>query len=233
MSTARQGARITAHTDPAGVKVRSDHWSGMPPTTGRPMDMTHGRLSQMRIEPAACCAPRGLRPDPDEEPSATPGSNAFGFRSPATVRRVLQGWRQARRGRPLAAALAALTCAVVVGGCTPPQTPTLTPIRGGAAIEGGSCDLEFTAAGLTPNTTYGIGMYTTSSEVPLGEPASDSIGTIHTYPADRVQYPQGSNLETFKNAYVGLYTINAGNFQTELVSAKLTIPVCLAAGLAP
>jgi hypothetical protein len=136
--------------------------------------------------------------------------------------------RRVRRG--VAAALAALACAAAVGGCTP-KLPTLTPVSSGVAIEGGSCDLVLDATNLTPGTQYGVGMYTTGTPVQLGDLTTDSSGSIND---GRVTYPSQTFPKVYRNAYVELYTLDSsGQLDAGIVSAKLTISVCLATGLAP
>ena len=139
------------------------------------------------------------------------------------------GYRHRPMRRGLAVAFAALACAAAVGGCTP-TLPTLTPVSSGVAIEGGSCDLVLNATSLTPGTQYGVGMYTTGTPVQLGDLTTDSSGSIN---GGRVTYPSQTFPKVYRNAYVELYTLQGGQLDAGIVSAKLTISVCLATGLAP
>jgi hypothetical protein len=126
-------------------------------------------------------------------------------------------------------AFAALVCTAAVGGCTL-NLPTLTPVSSGVAFEGGSCDLVRNATNLTPGTQYGVGMFTTGTPVQLGDLATDSSGSIN---GGTVTYPSQTFPTVYRNAYVKLYTLQGGQLAAGIVSANLTIPVCLATGLVP
>ena len=129
--------------------------------------------------------------------------------------------------RGVAIAFSALVCTAAVGGCT---VPTLTPVSSSVAFEGGSCDLILNATNLTRGTQYGVGMFTTSTPVQLGDLTTDSSGSIN---GGMVTYPSQTFPMVYPNAYVELYTLQGGQLGAGIVTAQLTIPVCLATGLAP
>jgi hypothetical protein len=137
---------------------------------------------------------------------------------------ISQEFEMSMSARGVASAFAALVCTAAVGGCTL-QLPTLTPVSSGVAFEGGSCDLVLNATNLTPGTQYGVGMFTTGTPVQLGDLATDSSGSIN---GGTVTYPSQTFPTVYRNAYVELYTLRGMG----IVSANLTIPVCLATGLA-
>ena len=132
------------------------------------------------------------------------------------------------RGAPIA--FAALVCMAALVGCGPLRVPTLTPVSSSVAFEGGSCGLVLNAMNLTPGTQYGVGMFTTATPVQLGDLTTDSSGTIN---GGMVTYPSQTFPKVYPNAYVELYTLQGGQLGAGIVSAKLTIAVCLATGLAP
>ena len=131
--------------------------------------------------------------------------------------------------RGVAIAFAALVCTAAVGGCTL-NVPTLTPVSSSVAYEGGSCGLVLNATNLTRGTQYGVGMFTTGTPVQLGDLTTDSSGSIN---GGMVTYPSQTFPTVYQNAYVELYTLQGGHLDAGIVTAKLTIPVCLATGLAP
>ena len=133
-----------------------------------------------------------------------------------------------RRGRLLVVALIALTCAVMLTGCGP--VPTVTVGSPGVAFEGGSCTLVVNATDLTPNTTWGIGMFTTGSPVMLGDLTSDSSGSINN---GTVTYPSTTLPKKYSNLYVEVYTVNGGQLGSGITSSQVTTEVCLASGLRP
>jgi|HubBroStandDraft_6_1064221.scaffolds.fasta_scaffold1163330_1 hypothetical protein len=133
-----------------------------------------------------------------------------------------------RRGRPLVVVLIALICAIMLAGCGP--LPTVTVGSPGVAFEGGSCTLVVNATGLTPNTTWGIGMYTTGSPVVLGDLTSDSSGSINN---GTVTYPSTTLPKKYSNLYVEVYTVNGGQLGSGIASSQVTTEVCLPSGLRP
>ena len=142
--------------------------------------------------------------------------------------RAVAGSRRRRAWRVISAGLAGLACAIALAGCEP--VPTVAVVQSGVAIEGGSCQIVVNAANVTANTTYGIGMYTTGSPAELGELTSSSSGMIID---GRVSYPSNTLPRQYSNLYVEIYTVHSGQFGAGLVSAKVTIAVCLPTGLAP
>jgi hypothetical protein len=125
------------------------------------------------------------------------------------------------------AVLAALAGAFLLAGCGP--LPTVSVISGGLAIEGGSCSVTVRATGLTPNTTWGIGLYTTGSPVVVGYVTSSSSGLI-----DKIlDYPATTFPRTYPNLYVEVYTDNSGQLGSGIVSTRVTSEVCLPTGLKP
>jgi hypothetical protein len=130
-----------------------------------------------------------------------------------------------RKWRVVAAGLAGLVCAIALAGCGP--LPTVAVVESdGVALEGGSCGIVVSAANVTANTTYEIGMYTTGSPVELGELTSNSSGSIID---GRLDYPSKTLPRQYSNLYVEIYTAQGAG----LASAKVTIAVCLPTGLAP
>jgi hypothetical protein len=142
--------------------------------------------------------------------------------------RAAAGFRPRRAWRVIAAGFAGLACAIAVAGCGP--VPTVAVVQSGVAIEGGSCQIVVNAANVAASTTYGIGMYTTGSPAELGELTSNSSGMIID---GRVSYPSNTLPRQYSNLYVEIYSVHSGQFGAGLVSAKVTIAVCLPTGLAP
>jgi hypothetical protein len=142
--------------------------------------------------------------------------------------RAAAGLRPRRARRIVSAGFAGLACAIALAGCGP--VPTVAVVQSGVAIEGGSCQIVVNAANVTANTTYGIGMYTTGSPAELGELTSNSSGMIIE---GRVSYPSDALPRQYSNLYVEIYSVHSGQFGAGLVSAKVTIAVCLPTGLAP
>lgn len=129
-----------------------------------------------------------------------------------------------RYGRLLALGLAALTGAVLLGGCGP--LPTVTASNPAVAFEGGSCTLTVNATDLTPSTTWQIGMYTTGSPVMVGNLTSDSSGSIVN---GIVTYPSTTLPRKYSNLFIEVYTTQGAG----IASAQLTTAACLPTGLAP
>jgi hypothetical protein len=142
--------------------------------------------------------------------------------------RAVAGSRPWRARRVISAGFAGLAGVIALAGCGP--VPTVAVVQSGVAIEGGSCQIVVNAANVTANTTYGIGMYTTGSPAELGEVTSNSSGMIID---GRVSYPSNTLPRQYSNLYVEVYTVHSGQFGAGLVSAKVTIAVCLPTGLAP
>ena len=140
----------------------------------------------------------------------------------------MAGPRARRKWRVVAAGLAGLVCAIALAGCGP--LPTVKVVQSSVAIEGGSCAITVNASNVTPNTTYGIGMYTTGSPVELGTLTSNSSGLIDN---GMVSYPSNTFPRHYSNLYVEVYTDNSGQLGSGLASAQVTIAVCLPTGLAP
>jgi hypothetical protein len=132
-----------------------------------------------------------------------------------------------RKWRVVAAGLAGLACLAALAGCGP--LPTVEVVQSSVAFEGGSCGVSVSASNVTPNTTYGIGMYTTGSPVDLGTVTSNSSGSID----GMVSYPSNTVPRHYSNLYVEVYTVNSGQLGAGLASAPVTIEVCLPSGLAP
>ncbi len=130
--------------------------------------------------------------------------------------------------RGVAMAFAALVWTAAVGGCSL-KPPTLTPVSSNPAYEGGSCELVLNATNLKGGSQYGVGLFTTGTPVQLGDLTTNSSGSIN---GGRVDYPSQTLPTVYPNAYVELYTLRGGQLDAGIVSAKLTIPVCLATGLA-
>jgi hypothetical protein len=133
-----------------------------------------------------------------------------------------------RKWRVVAAGFAGLVCAIALAGCGP--LPTVEVVQSSVAFEGGSCAITVNASNVTPNTTYGIGMYTTGSPVDLGTVTSNSSGSIIN---GMVSYPSRTFPRHYSNLYIEVYTVNSGQFGSGLASAPVTIEVCLPTGLAP
>jgi hypothetical protein len=123
--------------------------------------------------------------------------------------------------------LAALTGAVLLAGCGP--LPTVTVTSGGVAFEGGSCSITVSATGLTPATTWGIGMFTTGSPVVIGYVTSSSSGSVNKI----LDYPATTLPRAYSNLYVEVYTDRSGQLGSGIVSAQVTKAVCLPTGLKP
>lgn len=141
---------------------------------------------------------------------------------------AVSGSHARRMWRVVAAGSAGLVCAIGLAGCGP--VPTVAVVQSGVAFEGGSCQIVVDATNVTPNTTYGIGMYTTGSPAELGELTSNSSGSIAN---GTVSYPSKDLPREYSNLYVELYTVQSGQFGAGLASAKVTIAACLPTGLAP
>jgi len=141
---------------------------------------------------------------------------------------MMIGIHARRTWRVVAAGFAGLVCAVALVGCGP--LPTVEVVQSSVAIEGGSCAITINASNVTPNTTYGIGMYTTGSPVDLGTLTSNSSGSIVN---GMVSYPSNTFPRHYSNLNVEVYTVNSGQFGAGLTSAPVTIEVCLPTGLAP
>ena len=133
-----------------------------------------------------------------------------------------------RKWRVATAGFAGLVCAIAVAGCGP--LPTVEVVQSSVAIEGGSCSITVDATNVTPNTTYGIGMYTTGSPVELGTLTSNSSGSIVN---GMVSYPSNTFPHHYSNLYVEVYTDNGGQLGSGLASAPVSVEVCLPTGLAP
>ena len=133
-----------------------------------------------------------------------------------------------RKRRVVAACFAGVLCAIALAGCGP--LPTVEVVQSGVAIEGGSCDITIDASNVTPNTTYGIGLYTTGSPVDLGTLTSNSSGLIEN---GMVSYPSDTFPRHYSNLYVEVYTDNSGQLGSGLASAQVTTAVCLPTDLAP
>ena len=138
------------------------------------------------------------------------------------------GTHARRTWRIVAAGLTGLVCAIGLAGCGP--LPTVEVVQSSVAIEGGSCAITINASNVTPNTTYGFGMYTTASPVDLGTLTSNSSGSIVN---GMVNYPSQTFPKHYSNLYVEVYTVNGGQFGAGLTSAPVAIEVCLPTGLAP
>ena len=131
-----------------------------------------------------------------------------------------------RKWRVVAAGLTGLVCAIALAGCS---LPTVEATGSSVAFEGGSCSISVHGTDAQPDTTYGIGMYTTASPVDLGTVTSNSSGLIHGL----VNYASGTVPHDYPNLYVQLYGTHSGHFGLVLATAKVTIEVCLPTGLAP
>jgi len=139
------------------------------------------------------------------------------------------GTHARRKWRVVAAGLAGLVCAIAVAGCGP--LPTVQVVQSSVAFEGGSCSVTVNASNVTPNTTYGIGMFTTGAPVELGTLSSDSSGSIVN---GMVNYPSTTFPKHYSNLDVEVYTVDgSGQLDVGLALAPVTIEVCLPTGLAP
>jgi hypothetical protein len=124
--------------------------------------------------------------------------------------------------------LAALIGAVLLAGCGP--LPTVTVTRGAVAFEGGSCSVTVSATSLPPGTTWGIGMYTTGSPVVIGYVTSNSSGSVIGKTLD---YPATTLPRVYSNLHVEVYADHSGQLGAGIVSAPVTNGVCLPTGLEP
>jgi hypothetical protein len=133
-----------------------------------------------------------------------------------------------RKWRVVTAGCAGLLCAIGLAGCGP--VPTVEVVQSAVGYEGGGCSITVNALNVTPNTTYGIGMFTTGSPVDLGELTSNSSGLIVQ---GIVSYPSETLPREYSNLYVELYIVHSGQLGSGLASVKVTLSVCLPTGLAP
>jgi hypothetical protein len=124
--------------------------------------------------------------------------------------------------------LGALVGAVLLAGCGP--LPTVTVTRGAVAFEGGSCSVTVNATSLPPNTTWGIGMYTTGSPVVIGFVTSNSSGSVIGKTLD---YPATTTPRVYSNLRIEVYADNSGTLGSGITSAPVTNEVCLPTGLQP
>jgi hypothetical protein len=124
--------------------------------------------------------------------------------------------------------LAALIGAVLLTGCGP--LPTVTVTNAAVAFEGGSCSVTVSATSLPPNTTWGVGMYTTGSPVVVGYVTSDSSGSVIGKTLD---YPATTLPRVYSNLRVEVYADHSGQLGAGIVSAPVTNEVCLPTGLQP
>jgi hypothetical protein len=124
--------------------------------------------------------------------------------------------------------LGALVGAVLLAGCGP--VPTVIVTNAAVAFEGGSCSVTVSATSLPPNTTWGVGMYTTGSPVVIGYVTSNSsgsvLGKILNYPATTL--PRG-----YSNLRIEVYADNSGTLGAGITSAPVAHEVCLPTGLQP